>query len=289
MFESTRRPTAEGTFTGQHVRLVSLVLCIAVAAVWVGSDLLTTGIREWSASHTVASAAGLSLLLVGAGSAGYFVNSAVRRRRMDETITATGFAAIVDCLSDIDKMLGLASTHPAAVSELRTEHLDREHGRRSYRWFRRSMLPPAVSSAGESLGDVDPVVLAEVADDCVRMLMAALRGWADLLCRTDSGIQTMAALGQLRIRLVSLASDPESHEALVEPICMVCRYMALLFDRASGTMPYRAHLDLARPALAESNSPEWPTGDLTVAEARRRVEHLEALLSRVFESRSANM
>ena len=277
-----RRSRGAG-LAGQRARLVILVLCVAVATLWVGSDLLATGIRDWSASHTVASAAGLSLLLVGAGSAGYFVNSAVRRRRMDDAITATGLAAIVDCLSDIDKMLHLALANPELVSQVRTEHIAREHGRRSYRWFQRTTMSPRTADLGTSAITPDSVVIAEVADDCIRMLMAALRVWADLLSRTDSGIETMAALGELRIRLVCLKCDTEAPEDLLERICAISRYMALVFDRASGTSPYREHLNSVQPDAARSLSLDWPTSGLTVDEARRRVDRLDTAMSKVFE------
>lgn len=265
----------------QRVRLILLLACVTAGAIWVIGDLFGDGIRQWSASHTVASAVGVSLVLVGAGSAGYFASSAIRRRRMDDAITATGFAAIVDCLAEMDRMLLLAMARPAEVRQVRSDHLMKEAGRRPYRWYRQLGTELAhINDAPDTCGD--PELLTAVAGDCIRMLMAALRGWADLLTRTNSGIETMAALGEIRIRLVQLASDPVREAPLALQISTAARYMSLVFDRASGTQPYRAHLVPSQTSDALRARINWPTEELTVAQARHDVERLDHFLGLVF-------
>ena len=265
----------------QRVRLTLLLVCVAAGVIWVVGDLFGDGIREWSAEHTVASAVGVSLVLVGAGSAGYFASSAIRRRRMDDAITATGFAAIVDCLAEMDRMLLLARARPTEVRQIRSEHLVREAGRRPYRWYRRVSPELAdINEAPDTCSDAE--LMTSVAGDCIRMLMAALRGWADLLTRTDSGIETMAALGEIRIRLVQVASDPVREAYTVLQISTAAGYMSLVFDRASGTQPYRTHLNTSRPREALPANVRWPTEALTVAQARHEVERLDQFLGVVF-------
>lgn len=266
----------------QRVRLILLLACVAAGVFWVIGDLFGDGIREWSASHTVASAVGVSLVLVGAGSAGYFATSAIRRRRMDDAITATGFAAIVDCLAEMDRMLLLAMARPVDVRMIRDEHLECEGGRRVYRWYHR-MSPASAEVDDAPRTCTDPELMSAVAGDCIRMLMAALRGWADLLSRTNSGIEAMAALGEIRIRLAHLVSDPVREARTVAQISMVARYMSLVFDRASGTMPYRANLNTGPPPSALPAGVHWPTEDLTVSQARHHVEELDPFLVAAFE------
>ena len=268
---------------GQRLRLTVLLLCAAACGIWVVGDLLGPGIREWSASHTVATAVGLSLVLFGAGSAGYFASSAIRRRRMDDAITATGFAAIVDCLADMDAMLMMAVAEPARVDELRALHLRRENGRRPYRWYRhhdQAMVSPAVGRSGALAAES----VAAVSDDCIRMLMAALRGWADLLTRTDAGIEAMAALAAIRIRLAQLQCDPLANCRLILQISVAARYMALVFDRASGTEPFRKHLNTNPPAQELPHGLHWPTEQLSIDQARRAVEHLDSFFAVVFST-----
>ena len=265
----------------QRFRLILLMVCVTAGMLWVIGDLFGDGIREWSASHTVASAVGVSLVLVGAGSAGYFASSAIRRRRMDDAITATGFAAIVDCLAEMDRMLLLALARPTEVRQIRSDHLIKEAGRRPYRWYRR--VSPELADVNDVLDTCsDAGLMMAVAGDCIRMLMAALRGWADLLTRTDSGIETMAALGEIRIRLVQVASDPVGEAYTVLQISTAARYMSLVFDRASGTQPYRAHLNTSQPREGLPANVNWPTEELTVAQARHHVERLDHFLGAVF-------
>ena len=267
----------------QRFRLILLTVCVTAGVIWVVGDLFGEGIRQWSASHTVASAVGVSLLLVGAGSAGYFASSAMRRRRMDDAITATGFAAIVDCLAEMDQMLLLAIARPVEVRQIRAEHLAKEGGRRPYRWYRR--IGPELADINDGPDTVeDAELVTAVAGDCIRMLMAALRGWADLLTRTNSGIETMAALGEIRVRLAQLASDPVREAPLVSQVSTAARYMSLIFDRASGTLPYRAHLNLTPPRAALPAGLEWPSEELTVAQARHRVDRLDHFLDTVFRA-----
>ena len=265
----------------QRFRLILLTVCVTAGVIWVVGDLFGEGIRQWSASHTVASAVGVSLLLVGAGSAGYFASSAMRRRRMDDAITATGFAAIVDCLAEMDRMLLLAIARPMEVRQSRTDHLAKEGGRRPYPWFRR--VGPELADINDAPDAVeDAELVTAVAGDCIRMLMAALRGWADLLTRTNSGIETMAALGEIRVRFAQLASDPVREAPLVSQVSTAARYMSLIFDRASGTQPYRAHLNLTPPRAALPAGVDWPSEELTVAQARHRVDRLDHFLDAVF-------
>jgi hypothetical protein len=94
---------------------------------------------------------------------------------MDDAITATGFAAIVDCLAEMDRMLLLAIARPMEVRQSRTDHLAKEGGRRPYRWYRR--IGPELADINDGPDTVeDAELVTAVAGDCIRMLMAALRG-----------------------------------------------------------------------------------------------------------------
>lgn len=186
------------------------VFLLAVVFLIVASLLaspLFPGVREWLNGIPILTSILVSIALVAAGIAGWFVGDAERSRRRDQSISSAGMAALVAPLVEIGWVLRQLDVNPTALEAgLNCGSTSGPSGQplriapRLKCDYVRALPSVEVEQAVETQAKAVATV-TEVTDQAVRRLMASLRSWADLLARTSSGLQAMDVLNGLRHEL----------------------------------------------------------------------------------------
>lgn len=280
---------------GSGVRGRAFLFLTSIALLFVLFAIeIVPSVSEFMGDHPILFSVITSVLVLAAGGAGFFLDSAERMRVLDQSVTSAGLAAVVDQLSDVDTALSMWMVDPELLGSYRDQHRSAHPGSRPMRWTRQirgwkrpeSGMPPEVVAADR----LD--LLADVADEGVRHLMAALRGWADLLSRSEVGIESMDALNDLRLGLMSIQDaarrgDETDLLQLLQATRDRARLLSLLFELSSDHSPdaigvevptTRTHLNWDLPASSSTTlwcADKWPKKDNVSPGERSRRDIVE--------------
>lgn len=235
-----------------------------VWAVWVTTSLCVVGwlfmlLTDWPlerldgfwSEHSVLASSISSILLVGVVFLLYERSEKARQAKLEDGISGAGAGGMVDHLVDLEVALSLLSV-PVTPGEYAPDHWTAwDAPNKPLKWLREGRLEILGGHGDQSLVPPDPRGLstpsdvisvpwgAELIDQCIRRLLAAMRDWNSLLGSSTKGIHALLALSQVRTDLMKLhdnyqdASEPAVSDSLIE-LRTRLRILAIYFEEWSG-------------------------------------------------------
>jgi hypothetical protein len=210
-----------------------------------------------------------TVLLLGVGFLAYESGELRAQQRLDSSLTAAGVGGIVDHLVDVDVALGLIGSDldPTAHgwSKFATPG-------RPLHWVRQH--PSRLVHGIGSPPDLDPRTWAavlpptpddtwrgELADQCIRRLLAAIRDWSPVINTSRNGTRILISIAELRkdlMELMALLNDDTSDPVpLLISLRQRARLLSAFLEELSGADPPRAEILMTFAPVQPDGELEW--------------------------------
>lgn len=251
-------------FMAREGRVSSGFLAMLAAVCSVG--LLVMLVTDWPwevladfwADHSVLAGVLSTVLLLGIGFLVFEVWDVHEQEELDASLTAAGMGGMVDHVVEVEVALALLLADEPPDAHGWPGWQDKG---RPLRWLRenRERLmrgedggpgpddPRRWSSRLSAEDPSDPAWRVELADQCVRRLLAAIRDWTPVMGRSRTGVQALIRIAELRNGLMRLEDalgrgGGDSASALVAELRWTCRELAFALECASGAPAQRGEV-----------------------------------------------